>query len=476
MKKYLCALAIFALAHSAEAQLVMPGGGGGSGTTTYPQSVNGATNSGGIPYLSASNILSISPTLTAGLLLIGGGPGNPPSGTLTGLNVVTTLAAAVNAANGIVSPTPSAVGDVIWWNGTTWVKLAGNSGTTGYLSESAAGIPSWNTGTTSGVSSLQQTCPTGVAQTGAVVFSNTLTDLTKTSSYSGSWTTDCGAWLKFTCTTACTYTLPAPSTDGNYIAQVTNTPTSANSLVVAAASGLINGASSISLPINQSISVLCDATNCYASLVSGSSSPSTQLNSGYITNRWYSTAINPGNGAGANYGAGTIRCTTYIVSPPGLTAKSIGVYVTTADATNYISMAIYSNNTSGQPGSLVDSVGINGIALTATGNLSSALANTTDTLSAGPYWVCATYNSASAIIQGVALAQAATVGGSTPASVLGGSSAATTGYSCPGGATGCGPTWASGSGSGYIWPSSLTPSWGTINNGTGAPAVALQSN
>lgn len=73
-----------------------------------------------------------------------------------------------------LAPTPTRIGDVLFWNGTAWVTLAGNNSGTQFLQETSAGVPSWAT----------------VAGTG------TLTTLTA------------GAGISFssgaTCTTSCT--------------------------------------------------------------------------------------------------------------------------------------------------------------------------------------------------------------------------------------------------------------------------------
>lgn len=44
-----------------------------------------------------------------------------------------------------VLPTPIRVGDMIYWNGSAWVTLAGNNSGTQFLQETSAGVPSWVT-------------------------------------------------------------------------------------------------------------------------------------------------------------------------------------------------------------------------------------------------------------------------------------------------------------------------------------------
>jgi len=44
-----------------------------------------------------------------------------------------------------VLPTPTRAGDIIYWNGSAWVTLAGNNSGTQFLQETSAGAPSWAT-------------------------------------------------------------------------------------------------------------------------------------------------------------------------------------------------------------------------------------------------------------------------------------------------------------------------------------------
>lgn len=55
------------------------------------------------------------------------------------------LGANVNASGGIVSPVPTRAGDIIYWNGSAWITLAGNNSGTQFLQENASGAPSWAT-------------------------------------------------------------------------------------------------------------------------------------------------------------------------------------------------------------------------------------------------------------------------------------------------------------------------------------------
>jgi hypothetical protein len=57
--------------------------------------------------------------------------------------VATALAANTNVSGGIVTPTPTRAGDVIYWNGSTWVTLPGNNAGTLTLQENGSGVPTW---------------------------------------------------------------------------------------------------------------------------------------------------------------------------------------------------------------------------------------------------------------------------------------------------------------------------------------------
>lgn len=55
-----------------------------------------------------------------------------------GCNGTTAATCFANAA-----PTPTRAGDLIYWNGSAWVTLAGNNSGTNILTENASGVPSW---------------------------------------------------------------------------------------------------------------------------------------------------------------------------------------------------------------------------------------------------------------------------------------------------------------------------------------------
>ena len=187
MKRLATTTLIASLALPAYADIYMPpggGGGGGSGNTT----INGVS-------------CALNGSCTVGVAL----------GDITGagLNVLTTLAAAVNAVGGVVSPAPTRAGDIIYWNGSTWVTLAGNNSGTTVLQETAAGVPSWVSVGASGVSSITTTCPAVGPSTGAVTIPNGVGVVAKSANYSVV-VGDCGTLFQVTGTN--TQTLPALGT------------------------------------------------------------------------------------------------------------------------------------------------------------------------------------------------------------------------------------------------------------------------
>lgn len=58
------------------------------------------------------------------------------------------------------APTPTRAGDIIYWNGSAWVTLAGNNSGTQILQENSSGVPSW-VAAAAGVT--QVTCGTGLS-------------------------------------------------------------------------------------------------------------------------------------------------------------------------------------------------------------------------------------------------------------------------------------------------------------------------
>src|SRR6266851_2215763 len=60
-----------------------------------------------------------------------------------------------------LAPVPTRAGDVIYWNGSAWVTLAGNNSGTQTLTENSSGVPSWSAAGSGSVTSV--TCGTGLS-------------------------------------------------------------------------------------------------------------------------------------------------------------------------------------------------------------------------------------------------------------------------------------------------------------------------
>jgi hypothetical protein len=65
-----------------------------------------------------------------------------------------TGASSTTGAFSALAPSPTRAGDVIYWNGSNWVTLAGNNSGTQLLQETSSGVPSWVTGAAGTVSSF----------------------------------------------------------------------------------------------------------------------------------------------------------------------------------------------------------------------------------------------------------------------------------------------------------------------------------
>jgi hypothetical protein len=98
---------------------------------TLPATASGTANSGGVLYLSTSTQISSSAALAANSLLIGGGPGVAPSSTTTGANVLTALAAAIDANSGGLTITSGSMttGHCLQWGPGIADAGAGCAGT-----------------------------------------------------------------------------------------------------------------------------------------------------------------------------------------------------------------------------------------------------------------------------------------------------------------------------------------------------------
>lgn len=76
-------------------------------------------------------------------------------------------------------PTPTRAGDLIYWNGSKWVALAGNNSGTQILQENASGVPSWvavgGAGTVTSVALLNGTGGVSITGTNPITSSGSMT-------------------------------------------------------------------------------------------------------------------------------------------------------------------------------------------------------------------------------------------------------------------------------------------------------------
>jgi len=145
------------IADVATGQVLRSGGVGacpawGTGAAlTKTDDTNVTATLGGSPTVALVNAASITLGWTGTLSVARGGSG---AGTQQGLQ---------NAAHNCP---PTRAGDLVYYNGTNWVCLAGNNSGTRVLQEDASGIPSWTLPGTGTVTSAQVAAGNGITVTG----------------------------------------------------------------------------------------------------------------------------------------------------------------------------------------------------------------------------------------------------------------------------------------------------------------------
>lgn len=90
-----------------------------------------------------------------------------------GSGVQTALSATLNASGGVIGPTPTRAGDIIYYNGSAWVTLPGNNSGTQFFQENASGVPSW--ASVSGAGTVTSVATAGLATGGPITTSGTVT-------------------------------------------------------------------------------------------------------------------------------------------------------------------------------------------------------------------------------------------------------------------------------------------------------------
>ena len=472
------------------------GGGGGSGltvgTTTIASGTTGyieydaagvlgelATTGSGNVVLATSPVL-VTPNLgTPSVLNLANATGLPIAG-LSGLGsgVATALGAAVNASGGIVSPTPAAPGDLAYWNGSAWTKFAGNTSGTQFLVENASGTPAWNSGPSSGVSSLSYSCPAGGPFTGAVTLPLGIQPIAESTA---GWTpaaSQCGAWFD---ATAGGY-LPVIGTAGGdvtnpWFATLKNARTDGTPLTWSTTDGKTinyNGstATSITLYAGQSVGITPNAA-ANAWTATGTEVGSTPIwNAGDVSGKWYDRNLQQFIATGASQTASSVYCTLQQINVSE-TFQSMGAYFTTGVSSGNVSFALF-NASAGVPSTLIDYAGPVAAPTTANTSVSASLHNGTDTLTPGLYFACDTQDNATAVMNSVYDAASSAgyswIGTSSPAPPSGPAA----GISCTAAST-CGAGYAAWSAGAFTWASFTSPTWSTTET-TKIPLIEVQAH
>lgn len=82
---------------------------------------------------------------------------------LVAANNLSDVASQATAQNNLF-PTPTRAGDIVYWNGSAWITLAGNNSGTQILTENSSGVPSW--AASGSVSSVTIAAGQGISATG----------------------------------------------------------------------------------------------------------------------------------------------------------------------------------------------------------------------------------------------------------------------------------------------------------------------
>lgn len=336
-------------------------------------------------------------------------------------------------------------------------------------------VPGGGGGGGGGPSSITFTtsCPSST-QTGSTInYINGINAIAKTASYqlvAG----DCGTTFDVS-GTGNTQTMPALAAGYVVAFKNTNALGGANITITAGAGQTIDGSASFTLAPLQYVQISASTTGTNYDAGTGAAGTTIPCNVGYVSGKWSGGCGSSGATGSATGGGGNVTCSPYFVSYPGATFKAIAVYVSTTDTTStgFIWLGIYTN-ASGVPGTKIDDIGTTAITAPGTNNnpASGNLANTTDTLTPGPYWVCEATPSTSLIVTGVSLFSAYLMPSTTVQGAVSGSNSGAGGLQCAANSTGCGPTWTSGAS--YTGAANFTgATWAQRASGA-APNIALQ--
>lgn len=223
------------------------------------------------------------PTLTAnakGLITaLSDATCTPAVTSITGLgaNVATALATPLNVNGGLVAPTPTRAGDILYFNGTNFVTLAGNNSGTNCLVENGSGVPSFSscasgsgtvTGITAGAGLVSST--TAACSQTAITVSGTLSKAECVNAQSATSVTiqdsDRAKLITANNAAAQTYNIAQAGAASNFQAgwyvDITNVSTSlAGVVTVTPSTSTINGATNLTVLPGKSARVVSDGSN-----------------------------------------------------------------------------------------------------------------------------------------------------------------------------------------------------------------------
>lgn len=338
-------------------------------------------------------------------------------------------------------------------------------------------------GSGGGVSSLSTACPVSGPSTGPVLIA-----LPPGRTVSGSTDTlaaaDCGGVFQYSNTTSTAVTLTAAATlyaalgNTQWCANVT-VDSGAGPVTITSSGGNFNttGSTTLTLTAKTGVTICTNTTGTGFNV--GAGTPPFQPISGYKSSNWYrSQAASAVTASTAPNTISSVYCHPYIVSAQGMTAKAIGIAISTTAVGN-VSMAVYKGDgVGGRPGTLIDT--ISAAQSTNSNPASAALTNGTDAIPSGMNWVCASFDNSSVRYLSPnangANAYAAYTGASTinGATAVISSSTAVNGVSCTA-ASSCGAGFAAWSGTTFNWASFGSITW-TENASSTMPEIVLQAN
>jgi hypothetical protein len=354
---------------------------------------------------------------------------------------------------------------------------------TGKLCTNAVAGTGGGGGGTGTVTGVNTTCPTSTNApvSGVVTLTGGLDAVTRSSATDSIAFGDCGTAILYNFGGPVAASLPSAASAGaNY--DVNLAAAIGTTVTITSGGGTFssNGLTTLAMAPGASVTLISDGTNWTV----GGSTPPPPTHVGYVSSNWYAPVQMGGNLGAAVQGAANLYCHAALIPVGGVTIKAMGVVASTADATNYASVAVYNtvptgSTGAGHPGSLIDYVAPFTVTNT-TSLLNGPMHNTTDTLQPGAYWFCATTESTTAALLSLNNTASNLAGpyqyGVTAAGYASiwatGSVPNNEGYFCA--LATCATAWGTHT---FTWPTSLASgSWWTIITSGKVPLVGYQAN